>query len=70
VEYHHVHLVAKVIPPQEMVDEVADVADAYWAKRSKHVAIHCAYGFNRTGFVVCSYLCQRAGLSVQGAGPS
>lgn len=29
--------------------------------------MHCHYGFNRTGFFVCSYLIEKLGYSVEGA---
>lgn len=65
VEYSHIQLVAKVLPPQEAIDEVEQVAKEFWSRHpDKYIAIHCAYGFNRTGFVVGSYLCQACGLTV------
>ncbi|KAL3161159.1 hypothetical protein ABBQ38_009530 [Trebouxia sp. C0009 RCD-2024] len=68
VQYEHVQLVAKVFPDQSQVDEVIDLAEKYWAANpTQHIAIHCAYGFNRTGFVVCSYLVQALGMSVNEA---
>ncbi|GAB4819930.1 hypothetical protein N2152v2_006976 [Parachlorella kessleri] len=68
VEYAHVQLVAKVLPPQDAIEEVARIANEYWGRcPDKYIAIHCAYGFNRTGFVVCSYLIQCCGLSVEEA---
>ncbi|KAL6767935.1 hypothetical protein ACKKBF_B37160 [Auxenochlorella protothecoides x Auxenochlorella symbiontica] len=63
-----VQLVAKVIPPRAAVDAVAAAAAAFWAERpDDYVAIHCAYGFNRTGFVLCSYLCQVHDMGVEDA---
>lgn len=65
IEYAHVQLVAKVLPPPEAIDEVERVASEFWRREpDAYVAIHCAYGFNRTGFVVCSYLCQACGMTV------
>lgn len=68
LEYAHVQLVAKVLPPQEAIDDVQRTAEMFWMRRpDEFIAIHCAYGFNRTGFVVCSYLCQACGMSVDEA---
>lgn len=65
LEYAHIQLVAKVLPPQEAIDEVQLTAQTFWARKPhEYIAIHCAYGFNRTGFVVCSYLCQACGMTV------
>ncbi len=65
LEYTHIQLVAKVLPPPEAINAVAEAAEEFWARRpNDFIAIHCAYGFNRTGFVVCSYLCQECGMTV------
>eukprot|EP00887_Chlorella_sp_A99_P000324 scaffold13.g324.t1 len=65
IEYETVQL---VLPPPEAINEVEEIARSYWSDHpDKYIAIHCAYGFNRTGFVVCSYLCQACGLTVQQA---
>jgi len=68
IEYAHVQLVAKVLPSIEAICKVQTVAQEFWSRKpDEHIAIHCAYGFNRTGFVLCSYLCQALGLSVEEA---
>jgi protein-tyrosine phosphatase len=65
LEYTHIQLVAKVLPPLQAINAVAAAAAEFWARRpNDYIAIHCAYGFNRTGFVVCSYLCQECGMTV------
>ena len=33
----------------------------------KYIGIHCSYGFNRTGFVVCSYLVEELGYTIDEA---
>ena len=68
IEYAHVQLIAKVLPPIEAIDDVQRVAQDFWTRKpDDFIAIHCAYGFNRTGFVVCSYLCQALGMTVEQA---
>lgn len=45
VQYLHVQLVAKELPPLEFVREVARAANNFWAKHPDlYIAIHCAYG--------------------------
>ena len=45
LEYQHVQLVAKIIPPREQIDEVVRVATRFWAAHpDMYIAIHCAYG--------------------------
>ncbi|GLC33354.1 hypothetical protein PLESTB_000342300 [Pleodorina starrii] len=66
--YTHVQLVAKELPPPEFVDAVVAVANRFWAKHpDEYIAVHCAYGFNRTGFVLCCYLIECCGMSVEDA---
>lgn len=68
VQYLHVQLVAKELPPLEFVREVGRAANQFWSQNSDdYIAIHCAYGFNRTGFVVASYLIEHCALSVEQA---
>eukprot|EP00884_Botryococcus_braunii_P013253 jgi/Botrbrau1/21929/Bobra.0249s0053.2 len=68
VEYKQVQLVAKVFPSEEAINEVKKIATDFWARHpDQYIAIHCAFGFNRTGFVVCAYLIQVCGLSVHDA---
>ena len=61
----HVRNVAKSVPGVDAVAEVIATAHAFWNETDaeKYVAIHCAYGFNRTGFVLCCYLVEMCGLS-------
>ncbi|EFJ44707.1 hypothetical protein VOLCADRAFT_118653, partial [Volvox carteri f. nagariensis] len=66
--YRHIQLVAKELPPPEFVDTVVAVANKFWEKHpDEYIAVHCAYGFNRTGFVVCCYLIECCGLNVEAA---
>ncbi|KAG2441038.1 hypothetical protein HXX76_003891 [Chlamydomonas incerta] len=68
VQYIHIQLVAKELPPPDFVAEVVVAANAFWERHpDHHIAVHCAYGFNRTGFVVCCYLIECCGLTVDEA---
>lgn len=45
MQYLHVQLVAKELPPLEFVREVARAANNFWDKHPNlYIAIHCAYG--------------------------
>lgn len=66
VEYVHVGLVAKQLPPQGVIDQVQEVAREFWERKPESfICLHCCYGFNRTGYVMCSYLCQVHGMSAE-----
>lgn len=68
LEYKHISLIAKELPPEEFVAEVTIAANAFWRKHpDQYIAVHCAYGFNRTGFVLCSYLIENWGFTVEAA---
>ncbi|BDA42763.1 probable mRNA-capping enzyme at N-terminal half [Coccomyxa sp. Obi] len=68
LDYVHIPLVAKTFPPAQAITQVIKTAKAYWKEHPKNfIGIHCAYGFNRTGFVVCAYLIQVCRLNVQEA---
>jgi hypothetical protein len=50
LQYLHVQLVAKELPPLEFVHEVGRAANSFWAANSDHyIAIHCAYGEQAAG---------------------
>ena len=49
----------RVLPSEQRGDEHAE--------RTRSIGVHCHYGFNRTGFFICSYLIEREHFSVQAA---
>lgn len=63
---------AAEVPPPDFVQKVKGAVQEFWEQREARgeegpeqcIAIHCAYGFNRTGFVVCSLLVELYGLGV------
>mmetsp|Transcript_8034 Transcript_8034/g.13778 ORF Transcript_8034/g.13778 Transcript_8034/m.13778 type:complete len:224 (-) Transcript_8034:176-847(-) len=59
---------AKVFPSKEKVSEFITVCKIFWDSHpNEFIAVHCSYGFNRTGFLVCSLLVEAFHFSVQGA---
>ena len=67
----HVRNVAKSVPGLDSVKEAIAAASKFWDEndenQKKYVAIHCAYGFNRTGFVLCCYLVEKCGMTAEEA---
>ncbi|XXQ33459.1 Tyrosine specific protein phosphatases domain-containing protein [Plasmodiophora brassicae] len=57
---HKVPLVAKSVPSAADVSRFIDLVQA--SNRMSHeegpvqIGVHCHYGFNRTGFLICAYL--------------
>ena len=62
----HVRNVAKAVPSASDVRKATEAANKFLAtagNENKYIAVHCAYGFNRTGFVICCYLVQMFGAT-------
>ncbi|KAF9356747.1 hypothetical protein BGX34_009781 [Mortierella sp. NVP85] len=57
--------VSKIPPSREDVERFIAHCKACWEKKpGVDIAVHCHYGFNRTGFMLCSYLIQEQNYSV------
>ena len=68
VERQRVTHESKVIPSLKTVAGFIDAASAWLARvPGTLVAVHCHYGFNRTGFLLVSYLVEREGWDVDAA---
>ena len=52
-----------------LVERIADEARSSMRRKDSKavVAIHCSYGFNRTGFALCSYLATHDGMDIDDA---
>ncbi|CAO3700841.1 unnamed protein product [Rhizopus stolonifer] len=65
IEYIKFKTVSKIPPTREEVAKFIEIADTCWARiPDGHVAVHCHYGFNRTGFFICCYMIERLNVSV------
>ncbi|CAO3595594.1 unnamed protein product [Absidia cylindrospora] len=68
IEYLKLTTVSKIPPTKEDVDRFIVLAAKCWEKRPEaQIAVHCHYGFNRTGFFICCYMIERLGVSVSQA---
>ncbi|KAG7660762.1 uncharacterized protein J8A68_005724 [[Candida] subhashii] len=70
IKYYKCATVSKVTPDQvairrfiQLVDDILSSTDV----ENPLIAVHCHYGFNRTGFLICCYLIEELGWSVQEA---
>lgn len=63
--------VSKIPPTLDEVTGFIKLVDSIREARkydeNSVIACHCHYGFNRTGFFICTYLIERLGFSVQEA---
>lgn len=70
VKYYKCATVLKVVPDLGAVRRFIQLIDDILAaanEESPLVAVHCHYGFNRTGFLICCYLVERLGWTVREA---
>ena len=80
IEYHKYATVSKTPPSALEVQDFCSLVDKLVTERNakaddqhsevqprKSIAVHCHYGYNRTGFFICSYLISRCGYTVQQA---
>ncbi|KAL8811078.1 MAG: hypothetical protein Q9200_002076 [Gallowayella weberi] len=73
IEYHKFPTVSKIPPTADEVEDFIRLIDGIRQAKSSTAAadaligVHCHYGFNRTGFFICSYLMEREHYSVQQA---
>mmetsp|Transcript_4597 Transcript_4597/g.13671 ORF Transcript_4597/g.13671 Transcript_4597/m.13671 type:complete len:216 (-) Transcript_4597:106-753(-) len=61
---------SKQIPSDAYVQRFRRAANAFWAQPANAnalIAVHCHYGFNRTGFVIVSYLVEEKSWSLEEA---
>lgn len=73
IEYHKFPTVSKIPPTAEEVRNFIKLVDRIRAGLSTPeadaalIGVHCHYGFNRTGFFICSYLIEKERFGVQQA---
>lgn len=73
IKYHKFPTVSKLPPTKDEVEKYSLLVDKILTERraqgikDPHVATHCHYGFNRTGFFLCSYMIERMGVSTKDA---
>ena len=75
IAYHKHPTVSKVPPTTDEVRDFISLVDRLRGEGQatpptndqRLIGIHCHYGFNRTGFFVCTYLIERLAFSVQEA---
>jgi protein-tyrosine phosphatase len=73
ITYHKYPTTAKIPPTEEEIKGfIAIVKECLATSRAEghegtEICVHCHYGFNRTGFVICSWLVEEEGYTVHEA---
>lgn len=72
IQYYKCATVSKVVPDQSSIRRFIQLVNDILQSNSSTngeplIGVHCHYGFNRTGFLICCYLIEELGWSVQEA---
>ncbi|CZT25348.1 related to peroxisomal serine-active lipase [Ramularia collo-cygni] len=74
IEYHKFPTVSKIVPTDDdvsgfcaLIDRLRKDFDIDGQREGRTIGVHCHYGFNRTGFLIITYLVLRLGWKVQDA---
>ncbi|CAK9438384.1 uncharacterized protein LODBEIA_P26080 [Lodderomyces beijingensis] len=70
IQYYKCATVSKVVPDQSSIRRFLQLIDDILQNNDVEdplIGVHCHYGFNRTGFLICCYLIEKLGWSVQEA---
>ena len=71
IEYHKFPTVSKLPPTVQEVKDFVTLVDRLrslsGSDDQRLIGVHCHYGFNRTGFFICSYLIERKGFDIEEA---
>ena len=55
-------------PNKEQVNKFVSICKMFWTKNPlKVIGVHCTHGFNRTGYMIISYLVREQSVSVEAA---
>ncbi|EGV62391.1 hypothetical protein CANTEDRAFT_126271 [Yamadazyma tenuis ATCC 10573] len=70
ITYYKCATVSKVVPDPGSIRKFIQLIDKILESKTIEdplIAVHCHYGFNRTGFLICCFLIERLGWSVEEA---
>lgn len=70
IKYYKCATVSKVVPDAQAARRFIQLIDDIFTSTTESdplIVVHCHYGFNRTGFLICCYLIEKLGWSVQEA---
>ncbi|KAF7728165.1 hypothetical protein EC973_006559 [Apophysomyces ossiformis] len=68
IQYIKLRTVSKIPPSKDDVAKFIKTAASCWEKSpDAQIAVHCHYGFNRTGFFICCYMIEKLGVPVPDA---
>ncbi|KAL0482190.1 mRNA-capping enzyme [Acrasis kona] len=68
LKHVRIQCVSKEFPDNTIIKNFCETVDDFVQQFPNHyVGVHCSYGFNRTGFIVCSYLVESCHMHISDA---
>ena len=68
IKYQRMQLASKIVPSSKDITTFIDLASSFIASNPcKKIIVHCHYGFNRTGLMICAYMIAKQNISVSEA---
>lgn len=68
IDYKQIQIESKVIPSSTDVFEFIQLVKRFCcSNKEKQIIVHCHYGYNRTGLMICAYLIEEEHVSVHEA---
>lgn len=75
IKYYKLPTISKIPPEGRMIRKftglvskiLREYGEAHGSCEGKFIAVHCHYGFNRTGYVICCYLIEILGWKIEDA---
>lgn len=68
IEYEKIQIESKTIPSSADIHRFISKIRAFELNQPEnYILVHCHYGYNRTGLMICAYLIEIRGLSVEAA---
>ena len=69
IPYRKAPTTSKIPPTRDEVKHFISIAKEFFAQHpvDQRLAVHCHYGFNRTGFMICCFMIEELGVPVNTA---
>lgn len=68
IEFYRIQLASKIVPSSKDITQFISYCKNFSCKHpDRLIVVHCHYGYNRTGLMICAYLIEEFGCTVKEA---